>query len=133
MPSSAFSLLHETYAVARLGAREPLPPWAHASSGFMSITRTKEELSIVCRGSAVPSDARAEHDWRGVKLHGPFAFDQVGVLSSFVSPLAASRIGVFAVSTFDTDYVFVKQADLDRALSALAAAGHALVAGDSPE
>jgi hypothetical protein len=94
------------------------------SDGFFSITRTDDELSIVCAESRVPADIRAERDWVGLKLQGPFPFDMTGVLSSFLQPLAEARIPIFAISTFDTDFVLIKQEPLEPALAALEAAGH---------
>lgn len=90
------------------------------------MTRTDDEVSIVCLDGAAPPSVKAERDWRGIKLHGPFAFDQFGILASFAVPLAENRIGIFAISTFDTDYVFVKQGNLSNAVSLLVTAGHTL-------
>jgi hypothetical protein len=119
-----FSLLPGTYGLARLTADSPVPAWAIASSGFSSITRTTDELSIVCRDAIIPEDTRAERGWRVVKLHGPFAFDEVGILSSFISPLAKDGVVIVAISTFDTDYILVKAPQLEQAIEALRAAGH---------
>lgn len=129
MTVCTFSLLGVEHAVVRLAAEAALPAWAQAAHGVTSITRTPQELSIVCAASVVPDAAahdrlRVERGWRGIVLHGPFAFDQVGILASIAAPLAQARIGIFAISTFDTDYVFVKDADLRSALAALAGAGH---------
>ncbi len=124
MAVCTFSLLPDTYAVARLDARTALPAWALAGDGFMSITRAADELSIVCDEKAVPADVRVERGWHGIRLHGPFAFDEVGILASIAGPLATARIGIFAISTFDTDYVFVKAADMPAAIAALVTAGH---------
>jgi hypothetical protein len=111
-------------AIVRLGPDEPVPTWAARTEGFVSITRTREELSIVCAVPWVPDNVRSEGGWTALKLLGPFPFDQVGVLSSFVSPLAEAGISIFAISTFDTDYVLVKSDGLDAAVAALEAAGH---------
>jgi hypothetical protein len=111
-------------AIARLGPEEPVPDWAASAAGFVSITRTNEELSIVCSVEYVPEDVRSEGGWTSLKLVGPFPFDQVGVLASIVGPLAEDGISVFAISTFDTDYVLVKTARLDAAIAALERAGH---------
>ena len=111
-----------SWAVARLGPSDPLPEWARAGA-FSSITRTRDELSIVCAESSVPEGVRAERGWAMVKLAGPFPFDAIGVLQAFLSPLARAGISVFAVSTFDTDYVLMKRTDLERAIDVLATAG----------
>ncbi len=120
----SFSLLPDTYAVVRLGPSDPIPTWAARSSGLVSITRTVDELSIVCLQSSTLLDVRVERGWRAFKLHGPFPFEQVGVLASFAGPLARAGVSVFVISTFDTDYILVKAVHLEHAIQALAAAGH---------
>lgn len=114
------------FAVCRMAANAPILAWA-AAAGFVSITRTDEELSIVCLAQDVPADVRAEHGWTCFKLEGPFAFGETGILSSFIGPLADNRIPVFAISTFDTDYVLLKKEFVGHALSVLASAGHEFV------
>ena len=88
------------------------------------MTRSADELSIVCEDRRVPEGVRAERDWVALKLEGPFPFSMTGVLASFLQPLTAAKISIFAISTFDTDYVLVKRVDLERAKKKLAAAGH---------
>jgi hypothetical protein len=119
-----FSVVPGRWAVARLSPDAPVPAWAAAAGGFVSITRTADELSIVCPEPAAPRDVRVEPGWALLKLLGPFPFDQVGVLASVASPLAAAGISLFAVSTFDTDYLLVKTPSLIAACEALVAAGH---------
>ncbi len=116
------SVLPGTFAVCRLPADEPIPAWA--GGAFVSVTRTADELSVVCADEAIPEGVRHEGGWRCLKAHGPFDFALVGVLVSLLAPLAEVGVGVFAASTFDTDYVLVKDADLGRAVEALRAAGH---------
>jgi hypothetical protein len=94
----------------------------------VSITRTADELSIVCRDSDVPMGAQSEGGWTVIKLHGPFPFSQVGVLASFAGPLAQSGISIFSVSTFDTDFILVKASQLQAALAVLEREGHTYVA-----
>lgn len=112
----------ERLAVCRLphGSRVP----AHLPGPFYSVTCTPDELSIVCNSEAAPTDAHVEDGWRALKLAGPVDFGQTGVLESLLRPLADSRVGVFAVSTFDTDYVLIKETELKRAVNALEGAGH---------
>ena len=88
------------------------------------MTQSTSELSIVCEEHRVPVGVRVELGWFALKLEGPFPFSMTGVLASFLDPLAEAKIPVFAISTFDTDYVLVKREDLERAKKALAAAGH---------
>lgn len=118
-----FSLLPGRYDVLRL------PPDAEVPVGvlvppFHSVTRTRSELSIVCPDGAVPDGAKAERGWAVLVLEGPFPFELNGILASILVPLAEAGVGVFALSTFDTDWVLVKQEKLETALEALAAAGH---------
>jgi hypothetical protein len=120
------TLLPDTFAISRLGVNADIPAWATAG-GFFSITRTAEELSIVCLQSLVPHGIRCERDWRCFKLAGPIPFTTVGVLASLVQPLAKAGISVFAVSTFETDYLLVKAVDLARAIDAMRHSGHAVV------
>jgi hypothetical protein len=93
--------------------------------GFFSVTRTGEELSVVCREVLVPEGIRAERGWRAIRVAGVLDLSEVGVLASLVVPLAGAGISLFALSTFDTDYLLVKEHDLGRAVEALVAAGHA--------
>jgi hypothetical protein len=109
------------WAIVRRDPGEPIPEWAEAAP-FCSITRTRDELSIVCPESSVPAGVRSERGWAMLKLAGPFPFTATGVLSSFLEPLARANVSVFAISTFDTDYVLVKREDLGRAVAALEAA-----------
>ena len=119
-----FSILPGEWAIAKLPPGNPVPSWAQIQTYFLSVTRTAEELSIVAPGAAIPGEIPAERGWTVLKLQGPFAFDQTGILASFATPLANAGIGIFTVSTFDTDYLLVKAAQLPAALAALLAAGH---------
>lgn len=119
------SVLPDTFTVCRLEANADLPRWALAG-GFFSITRTPEELSIVAVKSVVPPGVRAEGAWRALKVAGPIAFSAVGVLASIADPLARAGISVFAVSTFDTDYLLVGADRLEAACLALSRAGHTI-------
>ena len=109
--------------MCRLDPSAGVPPWAWTGP-FAAVTRTPDELSIVCAEDAVPEGVRHESGWGALKIAGPFPFETVGVLASLAGPLALSGISIFAVSTFDTDWLLVKAADLDRAVAVLVAAGH---------
>jgi uncharacterized protein len=126
MKSQRFSIYPGEWAIAKLASDAPIPAWALRGSGFSSATRTARELSIVAPAAEVPRDIQAERGWSLLELHGPFAFDQTGILASFATPLAEAGIGVFALSTFDTDYLLVKAETADQAIRALVAAGHSL-------
>jgi hypothetical protein len=119
------TVLPDPLAVCRLDAAAAVPAWA-TTGGFISFTRTPQELSVVCQQSLVPDGVRCEPDWRCVQLAGPIPFATVGVLASLLQPLAAAGISVFATSTFDTDYLLVKAADLERALDTLRKCGHSV-------
>jgi len=118
-------LIPGEFAVCRLPAAEPVPAWA-GSGIFSSVTRTADELSIMCPADQVPAGIRHESGWRLLKLQGPFPFTETGILAAVLAPLAAARIGILATATFDTDYVFVKSGRLEKACRVLAAAGHAI-------
>jgi uncharacterized protein len=120
------TLLPDTLAICRLPRDADIPGWLFASD-FYSITRTADELSLVCHQRDVPDDVRSDDDWRCLKVHGPLAFSMVGVMASLATPLAAAGVSIFVISTFDTDYLLVKQAHLESALAALTAAGHSII------
>lgn len=101
------------YAVARLDPDDALPAWPRGN--FVAIVRTRDELSIVCDEDAVPHDVRAERGWRCLAVEGPIPFETVGIASSITSALAQAGISVFFVSTFDTDYVLLKEESFSRA------------------
>jgi hypothetical protein len=119
----ALSVLPKTFVICKLPADAPVPTWA-TQGKFFSITRTSEELTVVADADVVPENVRGDINWRGVKAHGPFAFSEVGVLAALVAPLAKAGISVFALSTFDTDYLFTGETQLQAAVAALRKAGH---------
>ncbi len=117
------SVLPETFAVCRMENNTPIPHWATAGS-FFSITRTLDELSVVCPDQSVPKEIRSSDGWKCLKVNGPIDFSAMGVVQSLVQPLAAANISVFVTSTFGTDYVMVKEKDVESALNVLSEAGH---------
>jgi hypothetical protein len=118
-----FRVLEERLAVCRLEPAAHIPTWA-LEGKFFCVVRTADELSVVCPEEIVPKLTIAERGWVALKLEGPFLFSLSGVLASFAQPLARARIGIFAISTFDTDYILIKKDDCDAALAALQKAGH---------
>jgi hypothetical protein len=118
--------LEVTFAVCRLAADAPLPAWAVGGSAgpFVSITRTADELSIVCGQGAVPEGIRCERGWKCLRVAGTLDFTLAGVLASLIDPLAEVRVAVFVVATFDTDYLLVKEDRLDAAVEVLRREGH---------
>jgi hypothetical protein len=121
-----FSRVPGSFAVSRVPPGTALPTWA-STGNFFSIARTSDELSIVCLAAQVPPEIQHDNGWACLKLHGPFPFSETGILSSFVQPLADRAIPIFAISTFDTDYVLVKNDLLEKAVEALMEAGHEAV------
>lgn len=117
-----------SYSIVRLGPRAKVPAWA-AGGGLSSVTRTRSELSIVCRGERVPPRTRREDGFRCLEVDGPLPFDVTGVLSSLAAPLARARIPILAISTFDTDLLFVRDPHLASAVRALERAGHRVARG----
>ena len=119
------SLALETgrYGVARLAPDAPVPDWA-SRGRLVSVTRTPRELSIVCDEGRIPEEVLCERGFRALFIEGPLPFSLTGILAGVVSPLAAARISVFAFSTYDTDYVLVKEEALDAAVAAIRGAGH---------
>ncbi len=122
-PVLTLTLLEGRLAVCRLDADADVPAWATAGSPS-SVTRTAGELSVVCPEGSVPDGVRCEKGWRVFRLEGPFEFTEVGILSAVAAPLAEAGVGIFAVSTFDTDYVLVKEEHLGDAAEALRGRGH---------
>ncbi|HYN42010.1 MAG TPA: ACT domain-containing protein [Thermoanaerobaculia bacterium] len=118
-----YAVLPGSFAVLRLGPDADVPADLLVPP-FHSVTRTPAELSVVCPESVVPAGSRAETGWALLALAGPFPFEMVGVLASVLGPLATAGVSVFALSTFDTDYVLVKRERLADAINALTAAGH---------
>ena len=119
-------LISGEFAVCRLPASEPVPTWA-GSAVFSSVTRTADQLSIMCPANQVPTDVKHEAGWRLLKFAGPFDFGAVGILTSVAAPLAAAGISSLAVATFDTDYLLVKADRLEAVVQALTASGHSFL------
>ena len=116
-------MLAERLAICRLDAGMDVPAWATVES-FFSVTRTEDELSVVCQEEKVPEGVTHDRGWRALKLEGPFELSMVGILSSVAGPLAGAGASIFAVSTFDTDYVLIREKQLDLAADALREHGH---------
>jgi uncharacterized protein len=120
------AVLPDQLAVHRLAADDPIPGWAHDGHGFVSITRTRDELSVVCDETAAPEGVARQPGWRCVQVLGPLDLSLVGVLASMIEPLAQAQLSVFAVSTYDTDYLLVRSDALDQVIATLRAAGHVI-------
>jgi len=127
-------VLAEPMSVLRFAAAAELPEWALRPGAFGSVTRTSDELSVICATARVPPAhtpqwTAREDGWRALKLVGPFAFTEVGVLVRVADPLAAAGISILAVATFETDYVLVLETRLAAAVTELRKAGHTVMDG----
>jgi hypothetical protein len=101
-----------------------VPAWATGSSHFLTVSRTTDELSITTLEATVPADLRCERGYRAFRVRGPLPLDLIGILASIADPLAEAGLSIFAISTYETDYVLVKGHDLEAAVRALRRAGH---------
>jgi hypothetical protein len=117
------SLLTDEYAVCKFEPEHDIPEWV-TNDAFWSVTKTRNELSIVCPGSQVPEDVKAESGWRILEVEGPLDFSMTGVLNRLTRPLADSKISVFVLSTYLTDYLLIHSEDLKPAIEVLQAQGH---------
>lgn len=116
------TLLSGRFSVARLEADAPLPAWA-ATGSLAFVARTPDELSIVVDEAAVPADVRHESGFAALSVEGPLDFGLVGILARIATALARVQVPILAQSTFDTDYVLVREDDLGAAVAALEADG----------
>ena len=126
--SLRLSVLPQALAVSRLAPDAAFPSWG-GKGAFRAACWTDEELSLVCDEQAVPTEEKAERGWRALKVAGPLDFALTGILLRIAEPLAQAGVSLFAVSTFDTDYVLVKQEALSNAIRALTGAGHTVLGG----
>ena len=117
-PKLSLRIMSNRVAVCRLDKNSQIPLWA-TSDSFFSISKTDNEISIVCSENKVPKDIKSEKNWRVIKVKGPLEFSLTGVLSYLASPLAKAKISIFAISTYDTDYILVKNDKLEKAVEIL--------------
>ena len=115
-----YKILDSELSICRLPPEAPTP---QTGAGFFSVTRTKDELSVICEQA--PANAlKVDAGWTALQVVGPLDFALTGILASFATPLAAAGISIFSIATFDTDYILIKTANLQCAIEALSAAGH---------
>ena len=117
------SVLKDKFIVCRIESFKQIPDTI-LQSHFYSITKTADEISVVCPEEFLPDDSICERNWKCFKIHGPLDFSQTGIIASMTTPLAAAGISVFAFSTYDTDYIMVKDVDVEIAIAALTQSGH---------
>jgi uncharacterized protein len=125
-----FRRIDGEFAIVRMACDAAVPAWA-TKGEFSSITRTADELSIVCVVENLPASYLPPEHWVCLKLEGPFAFSLTGVLLSFIEPLSANGVPIFAISTYDTDYVLIQEEFAERALNLLQEAGHELISQEN--
>ena len=118
-------VLDEPLALCRLAADAPLPAWGW-SGPLASVTRTADELSVVCAARAVPPGVAASAPWRALRVAGPLDLAEVGIMASLAGALAAAGVSIFPIATYDTDWLLVRESALDAAVAALRGAGHAV-------
>jgi len=121
-PAFSCQVVKGRFGIYRMGPKEPIPTWA-LSARFFSITRTEQELSLVCEEDKVPPGINQESGWRCLRVVGPIPFSMVGVIASLTAPLAKQGVSVFVVSTFDTDYLLVKENQFESAINTLKSEG----------
>lgn len=122
-------VLPGTFAICRLAPNSAVPEWA-VGTDFASITRTPSELSIVCAQERVPPGVSSAGGWRGLRVAGALDFALTGILAALAAPLAAAGVSIFAVSTYDTDYLLVPERQIAEAIAALERSGHKIA--DAP-
>lgn len=127
--SHTLEVLPGTFAICRLDASAEVPRWA--TGEIVSITRTADELSVVCTHDNVPQNVQSEAGWRCLRVAGPLDLSMVGVIASLTGTLAAARISVFVASTFDTDYLLVRDTDLEASVEAMRSEGHVIASASS--
>ena len=123
MPKLTLTILPDQFAVCRLSPDADIPAWTQ-NAEFYSITRSRDELSIVCLSKDVPENIMAECDWRALKVRGPLDFSLTGILTAVIEPLSEAKIPIFAISTYDTDYVLVREDSLSQVVAILNEEGH---------
>jgi hypothetical protein len=121
-PKLTLIILRETFAICRLGKDAPIPDWVFQGNLY-SVTRTKDELSIVCPLINVPKGIVSNQGWSCLKVKGPLDLSLTGIISSIASTLERENISLFSISTYDTDYIMVNEKNLEKAIFALTEAG----------
>jgi hypothetical protein len=118
IPNISMRLLSDVYGVCRMDKNDPIPEWIE-DSRFYSVTKTMEELSVVCPQNRIPDHIKCEKGWRILKVEGTLEFSLIGILSFISTVLANNGISIFAISTYDTDYILIKEKDTDKVISVL--------------
>lgn len=117
-----FKILNGLYSICRLNKEDKIPDWVNKSE-FYSITQTDNELSIVCHQENVPVSVKSERNWKIIAIDEELDFSLIGIISKISTLLAENNISIFVVSTFDTDYILVKQENFDKTVKLLETIG----------
>ncbi len=126
MPVITLKRLDGVYTISQLSASASVPTWCEGT-GFISISRGDDELSIICLKERVPEKVRSDGEWTCFKFLGPFKFGETGIVLSVVRPISENGIGILILSTFNGDYLLVQNADLEHSIQHLKAAGHTIL------
>lgn len=126
MPPLPLVVLPHTLAVCRFDSTAPIPRWIEGAEGFVSVTRTDDELSVIAPQERVPAGVQCEREYRAIKVRGPLPVNLIGIFASLATPLAKAGISIFPIATYDTDYVLLKAKDLASATEVLRSAGHTM-------
>lgn len=118
-PNLTLYMLPEKLGICHLGKNSPIPDWAIEDGSFSSITRTENELSIVCPQDKIPGGVLVEKDWRVLKVEGPLGFVMTGIVASLSKPLAEAGISILYISAYETDHLLVEEKNLDRTIEIL--------------
>ena len=121
----ALTVLPEAMAICRLGPDEPGPGWL-SNGGFYCLTHTGESLTVVTQEDGVPEQVECDRGWRCLEVRGPLALNLTGVLASLTAPLARAGVPVFVISSYETDFLLVKESMLTQAKRALEQAGYVI-------
>ena len=119
MKKLKLSILPDKYGVCHFAKNDPVPDWVK-DANFSSITRTSDELSIICPQEIIPGGVLVQENWRVFKVEGPFGFEVSGIVSAVSRPLAEAEISILNVSTYQTDYLLVQEKDFEKAKEVLA-------------
>ena len=119
------TVLPDRYAICRFDAKAQVPQWA-IGDDFVSVSRTRDELSIICPERNVPQGTACSGGWRILKCEGPLDYNLIGIVASLAEPLADAGVSIFPLATHDTDYVLIREPQLELAIQALTNYGHAV-------
>ena len=113
-------ILDGEFTIFQLGPDAPIPSWLDlARHSLVSVTRTTQELSIICPARVVPAGIQCEPGWRAFKVAGKLEFSAVGILAAILTPLAEAGVSILSISTFNTDYILVRSHALEQAKTVL--------------